>query len=157
MATIYEGLINELKLKFYLKEIKFTKKNFKLIMNKETTDKNKNIKKKLHDDELIEKIVTELVVIGTKLSLMLLTLKGLNELLILFKEEPQPSKTKARKLLKEKVVINIFDLVAEKYEKITTYEKLKEDMENNPERVFPLWVAKTFKGLQFFCQHIREQ
>jgi len=45
MATVYEGLINELKLKFYLKEIKFTKKNFKLIMNKEITEKNKNKKK----------------------------------------------------------------------------------------------------------------
>lgn len=157
METIYQGLINELKSKFYLKEIKFTTKNFKLILNKEITEKNKNKKKRLDDDELIEKIVNELVEIGTKLSLMLLTLKGLNELLIIFKEEPQPSLNKARKLLKEKVVINLFDLVAEKYEKRTTYEKLKEDMENNPGRVFPLWVAKTFKGLQFFCQHIREK
>ena len=157
MSTKYEGLINKLKLQFSLKGIKETAKNFKLIINKEITDKNKNIKKKLDDDELIEKIVNELVVIGTKLSLMLLTLKGLNELLIIFKEEPQPSLNKARKLLKEKVVINLFDLVAEKYEKRTTYEKLKEDMENNPGRVFPLWVAKTFKGLQFFCQHIRQK
>ena len=157
MATIYEGLVNKLKLKFSLKEIKFTTKNFKLIMNKEITEKNKNKKKMLDGELLIEEIVNELVVIGTKLSLMLLTLKGLNELLIIFKEEPQPSLNKARKLLKEKVVINLFDLVAEKYEKKTTYEKLKEDMENNPGRVFPLWVAKTFKGLQFFCQHIREK
>ena len=157
MATVYESLINELKLKFYLKEIKFTRKNFKLIMNKEITEKNKNKKKKLDGELLIEKIVTELVKIATKLSSMLSTLKGLNELLILFKEEPQPSKTKARKLLKEKVVINLFDLVSEKYEKRTTYEKLVEDMENNPDRTFPLWLAKTFKGLQFFCQHIREK
>ena len=91
---------------------------------------------------------------ATKLSLTLLNLKGLNELLIIFKEEPQPSKTKSKKLLKEMVVINIFDLVAEKYEKRTTYEKLKEDIENNPGRAFPLWFAKTFKGLQFFLQHI---
>lgn len=156
MTTIYECLVNELKLNFSLKGIKWTTKNFKLIMNKEITEKNK---KKMLDGELllIEEIVNELVVIGTKLSLMLLTLNGLNELLIIFKEEPQPSLKKARKLLKEKVVINLFDLVAEKYEKKTTYEKLKEDMENNPGRVFPLWVAKTFKGLQFFCQHIREK
>jgi len=157
MSTIYEGLINELKKKFELKNIKFTTKNFKKIMNKDITRKNKNIKQMLDEDELIEKILNELVLIATKLSLMLLNLKGLNELLIIFKEEPQPSKTKARKLLKEMVVINIFDLVEEKYEKRTTYGKLKEDMKNNPERVFPLWFAKTFKGLQFFLQHIREK
>jgi hypothetical protein len=157
MATIYEGLINELKTKCELKGIKFTTKNFKLIMNKEITEKNKNKKKRLDGELLIEEIVNELVVISIKLSSMLSTLKGLNELLIIFKEEPQPSKNKAIKLLKENVVINIFDLVVEKYEKRTTYEKLKEDMENNPGRVFPLWVAKTFKGLQFFCQHIKEK
>jgi hypothetical protein len=157
MSSIYEGLINKLKSKFELKNIKFTTKNFKKIMNKDITRKNKNIKQMLDEDELIKEIVNELVVIGTKLSLMLLTLKGLNELLIIFKEEPQPSKRKARKLLKEKVVINLFDLVAEKYEKRTTYEKLREDMENNPDRTFPLWLAKTFKGLQFFLQHIREK
>ena len=56
MVTIYEGLINELKIKCELKGIKFTKKNFKKIINKNITDKNKNTKKRLHDDELIEKI-----------------------------------------------------------------------------------------------------
>lgn len=45
MTHIYEGLINELKSKFYLKDIKFTTKNFRLILNKEITEKNKNKKK----------------------------------------------------------------------------------------------------------------
>ena len=157
MSTIYEGLINELKIKCELKGIKFTTQNLRLIMNKDITRKNKNIKKMLDDELLIEKILNELVVIALKLSSMLLTLKGLNELLNIFKEELQASKNKARKLLKETIVINIFDLVSEKYEKRTTYEKLREDMENNPGRVFPLWFAKTFKGLQFFLQHIREK
>ena len=60
MASIYEGLTNELKIKCELKGIKFTKKNLRLIINKDTTKKNKNIKKMLDDDELIEKIVNEI-------------------------------------------------------------------------------------------------
>ena len=150
METVYEGLINELKLNFSLKGIKFTTINFKLIMNKEITEKNKNIKKKLDDELLIEKILNELVVISIKLSSMLSTLKGLNELLIIFKEEPQPSKTKARKLLKEKVVINIFDLVAEKYEKRTTRELLQKELRNCPDRRYPLLSAKENKTLKCF-------
>jgi hypothetical protein len=54
MSTIYEGLINKLKSKFELKNIKFTTKNFKKIMNKDITRKNKNIKQMLDEDELIK-------------------------------------------------------------------------------------------------------
>ena len=117
MVTIYEGLINELKIKCELKGIKFTKKNFKKIINEKITDKNINTKKRLDDNELIEKIVNEIEKIAKKLQEILAAdLKGLNELLIIFGEDPQPSLTKAKKLLKT-IFINIHDLVSQKYEK----------------------------------------
>jgi len=157
MATIYEGLINELKIKCELKGIKFTKKNFKKIINKETTTKNINTKKRLDDDELIEKIVNEIETIAKKLQEILAAdLKGLNELLIIFGEEPQPSLTKAKKLLKTKVFINIFDLLEKKYEKRReTIEELQQDIKNNPDRTFRLMFAKSSKKVKNFLQHIR--
>jgi hypothetical protein len=153
MTTIYEDLINELKIKCELKGIKFTKKNFKKIINKNITDKNKNTKKRLDDDELIEKIVTELEVKAKKLQEILeADLKVLNELLIIFGEETQPSKTKAKKILKTQVFINIHDFVEEKYEKRTTEELLIRDIKNNPDRAFPL--AKIREKSKKFLQHI---
>jgi len=156
MVTIYEGLINELKIKCELKGIKFTKKNFKKIINKKITDKNINTKKRLDDDELIEKIVNEIETIAKKLQEILAAdLKGLNELLIIFEEEPQPSLTKAKKFLKTKVFINIFDLLEEKYEKRReTIEELQQDIKNNPDRIFPLRFVKSRKKEKIFLQHI---
>ena len=79
----------------------------------------------------------------------------LNELLIIFGEESQPSLNKARKLLKTKVFINIHDLVAEKYEKRReTIEELQQDIKNNPGRIFPLKFAKPSKKVKNFLQHI---
>ena len=156
MSTIYEGLINELRLILKKNNIDFTKKNLRLIINKETTKKNKNRKKMLDDDELIEKIVNELEEISKKLHERFACLINLNMLLIIFGEEPQVSKKKAKKLLKTKVFINIFDLLEEKYEKRTTKKLLIQDMTDNPERIFPLKFAKggTF---QYFLQNIREE
>ena len=155
METIYEVLINELKIKCELKGIKFTKKNLRLIINKETTKKNKNRKKMLDDDELIEKIVNELEVKAKKLrEISEADLKVLNELLIIFGEETQPSKTKAKKILKTQVFINIHDFVEKKYEKRTTEELLIQDIKNNPDRAFPLMFVKIRENSKNFLQHI---
>jgi hypothetical protein len=156
MSLIYEGLINELKLIFLKKNIDFTKKNLRLIINKETTKKNKNIKKMLDDDELIEKIVNELEETSKKLHEIFACLTYLNELLIIFGEEPQASKKKAKKILKTKVFINIFDLIAGKYEKRTSKKLLIQDMIDNPVRIFPLKFAKG-TAFQYFLQNIREE
>ena len=158
MVTIYEGLINELKIKCELKGIKFTKKNFKKIINEKITDKNINTKKRLDDNELIEKIVNEIEKIAKKLQEILAAdLKGLNELLIIFGEDPQPSLTKAKKLLKT-IFINIHDLVSQKYEKRReTIEELQQDIKNNPDRIFPLRFAKSSKKAKNFLQNIREK
>ena len=72
----------------------------------------------------------------------------LNELLEIFGEEPQTSLTKARKLFKTKIFINIYDLCDGMYNKRTTKELLRKDLRQNPERRFPLKLAK---GTRFKC------
>ena len=72
----------------------------------------------------------------------------LNELLEIFGEEPQTSLTKARKLFKTKIFINIYDLCDGRYNKRTTKELLRKDLRQNPERRFPLKLAK---GTRFKC------
>ena len=110
----------------------------------------------LDDDELIEKIVNEIEENSKKLHEIFVSLIYLNELLIIFGEEPQVSKKKAKKILKTKVFINIFDLLEGKYEKRTTKKLLIQDMIDNPERIFPLKFAKG-TGFQYFLQNIREE
>ena len=65
---------------------------------------------------LIAKIVAQRENIGYAMEKKLNDLAWLNKMLVLFGEQPQPSKTKALKVLKTKVFINIYDLAAEKYE-----------------------------------------
>jgi hypothetical protein len=73
----------------------------------------------------------------------------LNELLEIFGEEPQPSLTKARKLFKTKIFINIYDLCYGMYNKRTTKELLRKDLRKNPERRFSLKLAKE-RGFKCF-------
>ena len=74
----------------------------------------------------------------------------LNELLEIFGEEPQTSLTKARKLFKTKIFINIYDLCYGMYNKRTTKELLREDLRKKRERRFPLKLAKGGEGLKCF-------
>jgi hypothetical protein len=69
----------------------------------------------------------------------------LNELLVIFGEEPQTSLTKARKIFKTKIFINIYDLCDGKYNKRTTKQLLRKDLRRNPDRRFPLRVAKIYE------------
>jgi hypothetical protein len=73
----------------------------------------------------------------------------LNELLEIFGEEPQTSLTKARKLFKTKIFINIYDLCYGMYNKRTTKELLRKDLQKKPERRFPLKLAKE-RGFKCF-------
>ena len=106
MPTVYEGLIRDLKDKLKSKNIKFNK-IFSLIDTQEYTKINEMIEDG-PTQILIQKIVTERKTIFNnmeiKLTNLLTNLSSLNDLLIKFGEEPQPSKTKARKLLKKKSI-----------------------------------------------------
>jgi hypothetical protein len=153
MSTIYEGLINELKLQLGLKKIKF-KKMFRLINNQKYDE----IVEIIHDEHiqaLIDDIVTEREKIGNNLEKKLNDLIWLNERLLQFEEEPQLSKTQALKLLKTKVFINMYDLDAELYEKRTKKELLKTQLRKHPETRYPLYCAKENETLKCFLIKIK--
>ena len=146
MASPYYDLIDELKVKLKSKHIPFNA-IINLINCQEYED--------LHI--LIAKIVEERDHIGKTMEKNLNDLEWLNKILVLFGEEPQPSITKARRLFKKKVFINIFDLAAEKYEMRTTRSKLAEQLRDHPERRFPLQIAKKYKALKFFLTSYRSK
>ena len=146
MASPYYDLIDELKVKLKSKHIPFN-----AIINLINCQDYEDI------HVLIAKIVEERDNIGKTMEKNLNDLVWLNEKLVIFGEEPQPSITKARRLFKKKVFINIYDLIAEKYEKRTTKQKLMEELRDYPERRFPLEIAKKYKVLTSFLTSYRSK
>ena len=147
MISSYESLICDLKIRLKNKNIKF-KELFSLINNQKYDE----ITKIIHDESiqtLIKNIVSKRETISNNMENKLNDLLWLNERLIQFGEEPQSSKTKALKLLKTKVFINIYDLEEEKYER-TTKELLRKEIRKKPDRRFPLHSAKENKTLRCF-------
>ena len=148
MASVYESLICELKIKLKNKEIKFNKL-FSLINNQKYNE----IIKIINDDtiqSLIKNIIDERKKISNNMENKLNNLLWLNDRLIQFGEEPQTTKSKALKLLKTKVFINIYDLEAEKYERRTTKQSLKKELRKNKDKRFPLCSAKENNTLKCF-------
>jgi len=159
METTYQSLINELKLKVHNK--KFFNEILKFINNQKDDEKDyekdDEIKKNISDENiqnLIYNIVSEQEKIGSNLEKKLNDLIWLNETLIIFGEEPQPSKTKALKLLKTKVFINIYDLEAEIYEKRTTSELLRKQLKKHKSKIYPLKLAKEKPTLKCFLINV---
>lgn len=146
MGCTYYDLIDELKVKLKSKHIPFNP-----IMNLINSQEYEDI------HVLIAKIIEEQDHIGKTMEKNLNDLLWLNKILVLFGEEPQSSIRKAFRLFKEKVFINIFDLIAEKYEKRTTWSKLVEELRDHPERRFPLQIAKKYKALKFFLTSYRSK
>ena len=146
MASPYYDLIDELRVKLKSKHIPFNA-IINLINCQEYED--------IH--VLIAKIVEERDHIGKTMEKNLNDLVWLNDKLVIFGEEPQPSITKARRLFKKKVFINIYDLIAEKYEKRTTKQKLMEELRDYPERRYPLWLAKKYRVLTSFLTSYRSK
>jgi hypothetical protein len=146
MASPYYDLIDELKVKLKSRHIPFN-----AIMNLINSQEYEDI------HVLITKIVEERDHIGKTMEKNLNDLLWLNERLVQFGEEPQPSIRKARRLFKAKVFINIYDLVAEKYEMRTTRSKLTEQLRDHPERRFPLQIAKKYKALKCFLTSYRSK
>jgi len=146
MASPYYDLIDELRVKLKSKHIPFNA-IINLINCKEYED--------IH--VLIAKIVEERDHIGKTMEKNLNDLEWLNDKLVIFGEEPQPSITKARRLLKKKVFINIYDLAAERYEKRTTRSKLTEQLRDYPELRYPLHIAKKYRVLTCFLTSYRSK
>jgi hypothetical protein len=146
---------------YYIKELQFELQNrginfnniLRLINNQDFDE----IKVIVNDDiitYLIDRIVLERDIVGRVVSNILRTLELLNDVLIIFDLEPQTSLNKARKLLKTKVFINIFDLAAGRYDRRRrTIGGLKRYLRNNPHKRYPLQLAKEDKVLQcFLCK-----
>jgi len=108
----------------------------------------------IHMIEIIEDIIEERIVIANNIENMYKSLPLINDYLAIFNEEPQPSLTKARKLFKTKIFINIYDFNYGMYNERTTKELLIKDLQQNPERRFPLKLAKE-RGFQHFLWPIK--
>jgi hypothetical protein len=148
MTSVYERLISDLKIKLKNKNIKFN--DIFSLINNQKYDKIIEI---IYDEtiqKLIENIIDEREKIGNDMETKLNNLIWVNERLIQFGEKPQTSKTKALKLLKTKVFINIYDLEAENYEKRTTKQLLKKVLRKKHDRRFPLCSAKKNDTLKCF-------
>lgn len=151
--TRYENLLNELKTELRIRRIKYDRV-IKLI-NREAYDEIRVIVNDYGINNIIDGIITEREIIGNVMANILNSRDALNDLLIVFDEEPQPSLTKARKSLKKKVFINIYDLVAMRYEmRKKTIQQLREDVRRNPDRRFPLNDAKRNRVLKSFLHRI---
>ncbi len=119
------------------------------------TEMYEKIKKAKQEEKQEEKRIEDERV-ATVMEHKLNDLDSLNDYLIIFGKEPQASKTKARNLLKSTVFIGIYDLEAKRYEiRHNTINKLREYINANEERKFPLKIAKTHPTLKAFLQHIR--
>jgi bacterioferritin (cytochrome b1) len=144
--SIYEVLISDLKIKLNNDKNKFNN-IFRLINN--------NYDITIH--KLIENIIIERERIANDMNNKLNDLLWLNNTLIQFGEQPQPSKTKAKKLLKRKVFINIYDLSEGRYDKRTTKELLKKDLKENSYRRISLSIPKRMIHLKNFLIHVYER
>lgn len=102
--------------------------------------------------EIIENIKKERERIAASMETKLSNLEWLNERLLQFGKEPQPTKTKAKKLLK-KIFINIYDLEEENYNR-TTKKMLLKELRSCPEKRFPLHIAKKHTNLKCFLVSI---
>ena len=149
MSIVYEELICKLKNNLKNKNINFN--DFIELINNQEYDK---IIKIIDDDKticsLIENIEIERDRIGNNMENKLNNLLWLNDILIIFGEEPQLTKTKALKILKSKVFINIYDLEAERYNCRITKQLLRKELRNKPARRFPLNIVKNNITLKCF-------
>ena len=154
MPTRYEDLINELRDELRIRRIGY-KRIFKLI-NRQEYEAIMAIVNDTVINHLIDEIVNEREMIGNDVANTLNTLEFLNGLLIIFNEDPQPSLTKARKLFKKRIFINIYDLAAKRYNgRYKTKRLLLSDLQNeNTHLRFPLHVAKRHPVLKCFLWKI---
>lgn len=155
MATRYEDLINELRDELRIRRIGY--RRIVLLINRQEYEAIMAIVNDPVINHLIDEIVNEREKIGNDVANTLNTLELLNDLLIIFNEEPQPSLTKARKLFKKKVFINIYDLAAKRYHgRYKTKQLLLSDLRNRglPNLRFPLYIAKRHPVLKCFLWKI---
>ena len=145
--TLYEDLINELKIQLKTRNISF-KKIF-ILISSEQYDKVIEIINDENLERLIVDIQSEIEKIGHIMENNLNNLIWLNETLISFGETEKVSIKEAHKFFKKNVFINIFDLIYGRFERRTTRKLLRKDLKTK-ERNFPKNVAKRYITLKCF-------
>lgn len=146
MSTRYECLLQDLKIKLKKQNIKFS--TIVSLINNANFEHILEIDENL--EELVASIESEREAIGNNLEKKLNDLIWLNERLIQFGEEPQDTKTKALRILKNNIFINIYDLESGNFEARTSKTCLKKDLRNKRYRRFPLRCAKENQTLKCF-------
>jgi hypothetical protein len=154
MSKIYKELISDLKIILINKNKNIKFKNLFSLIKKQEYDKINEIVQDETISIIINKIVIEWKRIGNNLDNIFNDLVKLNELLVKFGENPQPSKTQALKFLKKNIFINIYHLEAGEYELKTTKNELINSLRNKPELRYPLNIAKKYKTLKWFLVNI---
>ena len=154
MSRYYE-LIVSLKNECRKKRVKYNK--IIITLNRYEYDEIIHMFEIINDDniiDIIEDIIEERIVIANNIADIYNKLSIINDHIEIFEEETQPSLTKARKLFKTKIFINIYDFNYRMYNKRTEKELLIKDLQQNPERRFPLKLAK-IHGFQHFLWPIK--
>lgn len=147
MSRYYE-LIVSLKNECRKKRVKYNK--IIRTLNRYEYDEIIHMFEIINDDniiDIIEDIIEERIVIANNIENMYKSLPLMNDYLAIFDKEPQPSLTKARKLFKTKIFINIYDFNYGMYNERTTKELLRKCFKKYPETMFPLKLAKE-RGFQ---------
>ena len=149
MSRYYE-LIVSLKNECRKKRVKYNK--IIITLNRYEDDEIIHMFEIINDDniiDIIEDIIEERIVIANNIADIYNKLSIINDHIEIFEEETQPSLTKARKLFKTKIFINIYDFHYQRYNKKTKKYILRINLQQNQERRFPLKLAKE-KGFQCF-------
>jgi hypothetical protein len=125
----YETMVTQLRLAVH------SKRQFKRVLGLINNDRQDEIVDPQVKD-LAMNIAVERARICTNFETQIDDLDWINKVLIHFGEEAQHTKTQARKLLKTKVFINIYDLMTGKYDRRTTKELLKKELRTRLDRRF---------------------
>jgi len=148
MSSTYDELIASLKNQCRNKRVKY--KKIIRTLNRYEYDEIIHMIEIINDEsigDIIEDIIAEREEIANNIANMYHNLSIMNHYLEIFNKEPQTSLTKARKLFKKKIFINIYDFHYQQYNRRTIKIGLRKDLQKNPEKMFPLQLAKE-KGFQ---------
>jgi hypothetical protein len=145
MSSTYDELIASLKNQCRNKRVKY--KKIIRTLNRYEYDEIIHMIEIINDEsigDIIEDIIAEREEIANIIANIYHNLSLMNHYLEIFNEEPQTSLTKARKLFKTKIFINIYDFNYGMYGERTTKKLLRECFKKYPETMFPLKLAKEY-------------
>jgi hypothetical protein len=151
MISIYKELIASLKNECKKKRVKY--ENIIKTLNRYEYDEIIHMIEIINDEsicDIIEDIIEERIVIANNIADMYNSLPLMNHYLEIFNKEPQPSLTKARKLFKKKIFINIYDFHYQRYNKETKKIYIKNKFTAKSGKKVPFKISKGKRVPMFF-------